>query len=161
MNSVFEDGPAHWTGPPLTAELVRQAEATLGFRLPREYVQLLAARNGGLLRTCCHPTTFRTSWAADHFQVDVLLGVGYPEGADARSAYLIEEWGYPEIGVVIGVTPSAGHDTVMLDYSTSGPLGRPAVVHVDEDRVPRRVAESFADFLSGLVPSDVYDDEDE
>ncbi|WP_433731846.1 SMI1/KNR4 family protein [Actinoplanes sp. CA-051413] len=107
-----------------------------------------------MLRDTRHPTSFRTSWAADHFAVDVLLGIGYAEGADAQSAYLIAEWDYPDIGVVIGVTPSAGHDTVMLDYSGCGPAGEPAVVYVDEDRLPRRVADSFAQFMSGLEPDD-------
>ena len=38
----------------------------------------------------------------------------------------------------------------MLDYRTCGPEGEPKVVHVDEDRRPRLVAESFEAFLSGL-----------
>ncbi|MGW4944477.1 SMI1/KNR4 family protein [Actinoplanes sp. NPDC004185] len=154
MTSPFDDGPGEWTGPPLTDDMVRQAEATLGVRLPPAYVDLLRLRNGGVLRDTRHPTSFRTSWAADHFAVDVLLGVGYPEGADAQSAYLIAEWGYPDVGVVIGVTPSAGHDTVMLDYSGCGPAGEPAVVYVDDDRLPRRVADSFGQFMSGLEPDD-------
>jgi hypothetical protein len=50
--------------------------------------------------------------------------------------------------------PSGGHDAVMLDYSECGPNGEPAVAYIDEDRISRRVADSFAAFLSGLTPCD-------
>jgi hypothetical protein len=160
---VHDDEPAPlqdrgppWVGPPLTPELVRRAEELLGVRLPRAYVALLHRQNGGVLRNTCHPTDFHTDWAADHFAVDVLLGIGHPWGIE-HSADLIAEWDYPEIGVVFGVTPSAGPDTVMLDYSGCGPEGEPAVAYVGDDRVPRRVAGSFEEFLAGLVPSEVYD----
>jgi hypothetical protein len=46
--------------------------------------------------------------------------------------------------------PSAGHDTVMLDYSTCDTEGEPAVVYIDEDRIPKLLAPSFAEFLGGL-----------
>ncbi|MEU4670493.1 SMI1/KNR4 family protein [Amycolatopsis sp. NPDC023774] len=128
---------------------VAAAEHTLGVRLPRSYLAALAA--GPLLRRRC-PSSFPTSWAGDHFEVEVLLGIGGPDGIDGEfgSAYLVAEWEYPDVGVVIGMTPSGGHDTVMFDYSTSGPAGEPAVVYVDEDRVSRRVARSFAEFLGKL-----------
>ena len=64
---------------------------------------------------------------------------------------MIAEWGYPEVGVVICDTPSGGHDTVMLDYSEFGPEGEPAVVYIDEDRIPRRITDSFAEFVSQLT----------
>ncbi|WP_375373481.1 SMI1/KNR4 family protein [Micromonospora sp. ATA51] len=44
--------------------MVRQAEETLGFRLPRSYVELMYRQNGGVLKNTCYPTSFRTSWAA-------------------------------------------------------------------------------------------------
>ncbi|SIR91134.1 SMI1/KNR4 family protein [Micromonospora avicenniae] len=157
----FEEGPSSWTGPTLTTDMVRRAEATLGVRLPRAYVELMYQQNGGVLKDGCFPTRFRTSWTADHFQVDVIMGVGFPEGLDALSSHLIAEWGYPEVGVVLGVTPLAGPDTVMLDYSTSGPDGEPAVAYVGEDRVPRRVANSFEAFMNGLVSCQAYADDDQ
>ena len=47
--------------------------------------------------------------------------------------------------------PSGGHDTVMLDYSDSGPAGPPRVAYVDEDRIPRQLTTSFDDFLATLI----------
>ena len=138
--------------------MVRRAEETLGVRLPRSYLDMLQQQNGGVLKDNCCPTSFPTSWAADHFQVDVIMGIGYEDGLDAQSADLIEEWDYPQVGVVLGVTAMAGPDTVMLDYSASGPEGEPAVVYVGEDRVPQRVADSFGEFMEGLVPCQQYED---
>jgi hypothetical protein len=149
----FEDG-AYFTGPPVGDGMVTHAEAVLGVKLPQDYVELLREQNGGVPRNRCYPTEFPTSWAPDHIEISAILGVGGDQGVDAPngrgSSGMIEEWGYPAIGVVICAMPSGGHDAVMLDYSESGPQGEPAVVYVDEDRVPRRIAESFTEFTRGL-----------
>ncbi|WP_242903856.1 SMI1/KNR4 family protein [Actinomadura terrae] len=154
VGSLFEEIDLY-TGPELGPALVGRAEKRLGYRLPRRYVEVLFERNGGVLKNRSYPTGFPTSWAPDHFAVDVLLGIGGEWGIDSPSgmgsACLIREWGYPDIGVVVFMTPSAGHDAVMLDYSGCGPLGEPAVAYVDEDRVPRPVANSFHEFIERLV----------
>jgi hypothetical protein len=96
-----------------------------------------------------------TSWAEDHIDIGAILGIGGPWGIDAdiggipSSRYMVTEWGYPPIGIVICATPSGGHDTVMLDYSAAG--SEPAVVYVDEDRVPQRIADTFEEFLANLI----------
>ena len=64
---------------------------------------------------------------------------------------MIQEWGYPDIGLVVGVTPSGGHDTVMLDYRRCSPDGAPRVAYVDQDREARVIAESLDEFLETLV----------
>ena len=142
----------YYTGPDLTDDMVAEAEARLGYRLPKSYLQLLRIRNGGVPERCCFKTTFATSWAHDHIKIDAILGIGGPWGIDAgpqSSAEMITEWGYPAIGIVICDLPSGGHDTVMLDYSQHDP--EPQVVYIDEDRSPRVLAPSFAQFLEGLI----------
>jgi SMI1-KNR4 cell-wall len=160
MTEVFEEND-YYTGPQLDAEMVRRAEAHLGVRLPHSYVNLLYRRNGGVPRRRCYATQFSTSWAADHIEITAVRGIGGEWGIDSASGLgsidMIAEWGYPEIGVVICDMPSAGHDTVMLDYSESGPEGEPAVAYVDEDRIPRRIADSFEEFLMRLAPCDRFD----
>jgi hypothetical protein len=154
MTTFFDDEDDYFTGPPLTQEAIGTAELHLGVRLPASYLALLAERNGGVPRLTCFPTAFPTSWASDHIGIDAILGIGGERGIDSPvggSRYMVAEWGYPDIGVVIVDTPSGGHDTVMLDYSECGPDGEPAVVYVDEDRVPRRIAETFADFIVGFM----------
>ncbi|GAB3488958.1 SMI1/KNR4 family protein [Amycolatopsis cihanbeyliensis] len=160
----FFGGENFFTGVPATAEMISEAEAELGYVLPRAYLDLIRERNGGSPKAACFPTPFPTSWAEDHIKIDAILGLGgefgIAGGAEAGSRYLIEEWGYPPIGVVICAMPSGGHDAVLLDYSDCGPNGEPAVAYVDEDRVPRRLAGSFAEFLAGLCPCERFETND-
>ena len=152
---MFDEDDAYFTGPALTSEMVQGAEAFLGVRLPASYLELLGERNGGVPKLRCVMTPFATSWAQDHIKIDAILGIGGDSGIDSTgglgSPDLIREWGYPDIGVVVCDTPSAGHDTVMLDYRSSGPRGEPAVAYIDEDRVPRLIAPTFAEFLTALT----------
>jgi SMI1-KNR4 cell-wall len=151
MDDIFDDGMSY-SGPPLTDDMVLAAEAALGVRLPGEYVGLLRQRNGGSLRKRCYPTPFPTSWAPDHIGVRAIFGIGGERGTDKMTSYLVSEWGYPDVGLVLCSMPSGGHDAVMLDYSAVEEGGEPSVVYVDEDRVPRRIAGSFDEFVRGLVP---------
>lgn len=99
----------------------------------------------------CFLTPFPTSWAPDHLKISATFGIGGRIAID-DSKEQIAERGYPDIGVVVCATPSAGHDPVMLDYSGCSPRGEPAVAYVDDDRIPRRLAETLAEFLDGLRP---------
>lgn len=154
MTRFFEDSD-YYTGPPLNDELIQRAQDVLGYRLPRSYLALLEERNGGVPKRRCYPTNFETSWAPDHIEISAIRGLGGKWGIDSGfglgSPDLIAEWGYPEVGLVICDMPSGGHDAVMLDYSEVGQAGEPRVVYVDEDRVPRQIADSFDQFVANLV----------
>jgi hypothetical protein len=119
---------------------------------------MLYKRNGGTPKRRCFPTRFSTSWATDHFEISGVKGIagdwGIDSTSDAGSAYLINEWGYPDIGVVICDMPSGGHDVVMLDYSGMRHECEPSVAYVDGDRIPRRIADSFAEFIEQLIECD-------
>ena len=99
-------------------------------------------QNGGVPTRRCYRTEFETSWAPNYFEIAGILGIGV-RGIE-NSAYMIREWGYPDIGIVFCDTPSAGHDTVMLDYRSSS--SEPAVAYI--------VAPTFAEFLQRLGPKD-------
>lgn len=66
---------------------------------------------------------------------------------------MIDQWQYPDIGIVICDCPSAGHDVIMLDYRKCGKDGEPEVVHVDQefDFHITFLAKDFETFITGLV----------
>ena len=152
----------YFTGPALDELMIRRAESALGYKLPTSYVRLLRTRNGGTPVDDCFPTLVATSWAKDHVAISGIRGIGGDWGIDSPtlgSTRMIEQWGYPRIGVVVGECPSAGHDAIMLDYSLCGPTGEPRVVHVEtECDVPQitRLANDFESFIFGLVNGSAY-----
>lgn len=147
----------------VTPEMVGRAEHKLGYALPRAYVALVQTRNGGAPKRTCYPTKTPTSWAEDHVQITGIRGIGGKWGVDSDelgSLHMIEEWGYPPIGIVVAECPSAGHDAIMLDYSKCGQRGEPQVVHVETECDEPRVtflAKDFATFLAGLKDESEYD----
>jgi len=159
--SDFFDVSTHYTGPPLTDAMVAAAERTLGYALPASYLRLLRVKNGGCPRRQCYPTA-GTHWSNNHGRIVVLFGIQGPWGIDSDqfgTRHLIDQAGLPEIGIVVGMTPAAGHDAIMLDYSVCGPRGEPRVVHVDpEDDVSAVLAPTFEAFLRGLVDCRPYDE---
>jgi hypothetical protein len=162
----FWDDSDYFTGPPLTDEMVRAAETSLGYKLPESYLRLIRIRNGGTPRRSCFPTQRPTSWAEDHIEISGIRGIGGQWGIDSEelgSRYMIDEWGYPDVGIVIGETPSAGHDTIMLDYRACGPQGEPRVIHVDtecDEPCILVLAPDFELFVRGLVDCSRYNEAD-
>lgn len=104
--------------------LIAEIEAELGYKLPGSYIWLMKQQNGGIpVNTCC-PSDEPTSWAEDHAAIAGIMGIGrdkdYSLCGGLGSRFMIEEWGYPDIGVAFGDCPSAGHDMLFL---ITGPVG--------------------------------------
>ncbi len=176
MNKIFGDLDlsAFWdehefyareyTDDPLTPEKVAFVERTLGYKLPAAYVELMGLRNGGAPVARCHRTAAPTSWAPDHVAMTAFLSIGadkpYSLCGALGSRFMMEEWGYPPIGVYFADCPSAGHDMLCFDYRACGPQGEPRVVHVDQERdyAVTEVAANFEDFVRGLQPDGVFEE---
>ncbi|KAB0547107.1 SMI1/KNR4 family protein [Pseudomonas argentinensis] len=147
--------------------LIAETEAQLGYRLPASYVAFMRRHNGGTPHACCFPTEEATSWAEDHVAITSFLSIGrnkrYSLAGELGSRFMIEQWGYPDIGVYICDCPSAGHDMVALDYRACGPDGEPQVVHVDQEGDYRitLLARNFETFVRGLVSEEVFDTAEE
>src|ERR1700760_3646793 len=95
-----------YIGAPPSDELIASVEQELGgYRLPAAYVDLARRHNGGLVKRNCHPMKERTGWAEDHVAITGLFAIGhtskYSLAGRLGSKFMIEEWGYPPIGVVI------------------------------------------------------------
>lgn len=152
---------------PPTDELIISIEKELGYKLPFTYIELMKQQNGGVPKNTNFPTDEPTSWSEDHIAISGILGIGreksYSLCGEMGSQFMIEEWGYPDIGVMICDCPSAGHDIVMLDYRACGRDGEPEVVHVDQedDYEITFLADNFEEFIKGLVNDEVYDTSEE
>ena len=153
--------------PPPTAEVIRQVEKELGYKLPESYIALMQVQNGGFSKKSAFPTSTPTSWADDHIAIEGFLSIGWDKTYSLcgrlGSRFMMEEWGYPDIGIAICDCPSAGHDMVFLDYRECGPQGEPKVVHIDQedDYYITPLADSFEAFIRGLVDEDDFDFDDE
>lgn len=152
---------------PPSDELIDSIEKELGYKLPSSYIHLMKHQNGGVPKNTNFPTQEPTSWAEDHIAITGIMGIGreksYSLCGDLGSPFMIEEWGYPDIGVVICDCPSAGHDVVMLDYRACGKDGEPEVIHVDQedDYEITFLADNFEEFIKGLVSEEQYDTSEE
>ncbi|MEJ8303876.1 SMI1/KNR4 family protein [Saccharibacillus sacchari] len=165
-NGFWDDYDGYTGSEKVTDERIADTERLLGYKLPRSYIELIRTRNGGSPVNSCFPTDEPNSWADDHVSITSICGIGGQWGIDSDdlgSRRMIDEWGYPDIGIVFGQCPSAGHDAIMFDYSECGPQGEPSVIHVDvevgegEEPVRTPLAENFESFIRGLVHEHVYD----
>ncbi|MEK5490177.1 Imm51 family immunity protein [Paenibacillus sp. FSL R7-0297] len=156
-----------YVSAPPSDEGIASVEQELGYKLPSSYIAMMKQQNGGIPRNTCFPVEESTSWAEDHIAISGIAGIGrdksYALCGDLGSQFMIEEWGYPDIGVVIGDCPSAGHDVVMLDYRYCGPEGEPEVIHVDQENNYEItfLAKDYETFIRGLVSEEVYDTSEE
>lgn len=146
----------------VTDERIAETERLLGYKLPLSYIELIRTKNGGSPVNGCFPMDEDEGYIA----ISAICGIGGEWGIDSDSLgsrHMIDNWGYPDIGIVFGECPSAGHDAIMMDYSECGPEGEPRIIHVDvevgEDEEPVRtfLAPDFESFVRGLVHEDVYD----
>ncbi len=166
LNDFWDDSEYSQTAyrePDFTDEQLASIEAELGYRLPKSYVELMRSQNGGIPKNDCFPTEESTSWAEDHVAITGIMGIGrdkdYSLCGSLGSQFMIDEWGYPDIGVYVCDCPSAGHDMILLDYSNCGKDGEPEVVHIDQESDYKKtfLAKDFETFVRGLVHSDVFD----
>ena len=154
-------GSNHYEHPPLTDETLGRAEGALGVRLPTELIELLRIQNGGYTEGFALPMSRATSWASDHIPLEALNGIVLDPNFETAlnlmdTAYMTAEWDLPPQQVLLA---GAGHYWITLDYR-NGPA--PSVAWIDIDSGEDfQVADSFAAFLSNLVPASVYEPPEE
>jgi hypothetical protein len=146
----------YYKHPPLTDEMLAEAEATLGVHLPTELVELLRIQNGGYTKGFSHPMNQKTTWASDHVPFDALAGIVTDPNHETaqnllQTEYMTREWGLPTKQVLLS---GDGHYWISLDYRKGS---APSVAWIDvECGEDLQIASSFATFLAGLVPSSIY-----
>lgn len=152
-----------YVSEPPSDELIAEIEEELGYKLPASYIWLMKQHNGGFpVKTAC-PSEGPTSWADDHCAIQGILSIGRDKPnslcGEMGSQFWIDEWEYPEIGVAIADTPTAGHDMIFLDYRECGKDGEPCVVVIDQEDDYRitKLADNFEQFIRSLCEEN-YDD---
>lgn len=175
MNGVFDDfnmsnfweeseyASKAYVSRPATNDLLASIEEELGYKLPPAYIELMTHQNGGIPKKRSFPTNEKPSWADDHVAISGIFGIGreksYSLCGDLGSQFMIDEWGYPDIGIYFADCPSAGHDMICLDYRKNGKDGEPEVVHVDQedDYLITFLAHTFEAFIRSLVDDSDFD----
>ena len=153
-----------YVSAPPTDELIVSIERELSYKIPLSYIELMKNQNGGIPKNRAFPAKEKAFWAEDHVAVSGILGIGrektYSLCGELGSQFMIDEWGYPEIGVYFADCPSAGHDMICLDYRKNGKNGEPRVVHVEQERDYKItfLADDFEKFIKGLVNDSVFNE---
>ncbi|WP_172243922.1 SMI1/KNR4 family protein [Saccharibacillus endophyticus] len=166
LTDFWDEYDGYTSAEEVTDERIAETERLLGYKLPLSYVELIRTKNGGSPVNVCFPMDEDEGYIA----ISAICGIGGEWGIDSDSLgsrHMIDNWGYPDIGIVFGECPSAGHDAIMFDYSQCGPQGEPRIIHVDvevgegEEPVRTFLASDFETFIRGLVHEDVYDTSEE
>ncbi|WP_238011891.1 SMI1/KNR4 family protein [Dactylosporangium sp. AC04546] len=149
----------HLRLPPLTDELVIDAERNLGVALPLDLLHLLWTQNGGVIAdawdACPADTTF---YADDHVPFEHLYGIA-PAGQAGTitlldTPYLVQEWDLPSPVVLLS---GQGHYWLALDYRDCGPEGNPPVVWIDNEmKHELSLAPNFRTFVERLTASAAF-----
>lgn len=143
-----------------TDQEIEEIEKELGYKLPESYIWLMKKHNGGIPVKKAFPTKEATNWASDHIAISGIMGIGknktYSLCGELGSKYLINEWQYPPIGVVICNCPS-GSSLVFLDYTESDNEPKVSYVEADNDYKKIVLANNFEKFICGLVSEDKFD----
>ncbi|MDN8591368.1 SMI1/KNR4 family protein [Paenibacillus sp. 11B] len=141
---------------PPTDEQIEAVEEQLVFKLPTFYINMMKLHNGGVPYYRYFPVSQAGNDGKIYIEISNILGIGREKahslGGEAGSRVMIEQGGYPEIGVVLSECPSES-EVVMLDYRESGNAGEPEVVHVNkaEGYKITWLAPNVETFIRGLV----------
>lgn len=132
-----------YTFPPFTSKELEETEKTIGWKLPKSYIELLKLQNGGMI----NHNEFEESW------LSVIYGISLNDnGLTDMYDNWINEWEYPNIGIPFGETQSAGHDMYFMDFETVDKNGEPRIVLIDNelDNNVTVVANNFDEFLTKI-----------
>jgi hypothetical protein len=149
----------------LSDKMIKDAEDKLKYKLPESYIELLKNKNGGYPVNDFFPINDKPCSVNDYITIDKIFGIGNDDGIDGKygSRYMIEDWDYPNIGIMICSCFPGGHDAIFLDYRQKDE--EPRVTHIDletggEPEI-RIIAKNFKIFIEGLTNGEKIDVEEE
>lgn len=125
--------------PKLTDDVLERAEQKLGYKLPKELIELLRIQNGGYIRKTLEDSLNRQIYG---------IGPYFPSLADVDwSEY--KDWVSFQLDGLIPFDGD-GHWYICLDYRNNN--NNPQITYIDtECDNQRKVAESFSEYLYKLI----------
>lgn len=153
--TLWDPGNRYGVQPPLTDQLVAEAERALRVALPGSLLDLLRHQNGGVVAADrdAFPASRPNSWSADHVPFETVMGIGRRGKALSMldSPYLVREWGLP---TPVALVSGGGPCSIALDYRVCGPHGEPSMTWFDAELEEElHLAPAFRSFVEGLAPS--------
>ena len=153
MSDYFWKSPPMYNHPALTEQMIVDAEAVLGVKLPKTYLDLLKSHNGGYIHYNAFSTPDLPPTIYDgngYIPVTSLNGIGVGNSLDIlETPYFLKEWEMPA-GLVL--LDGDGHTWIALDYRQVEPQGEPSIVWIDNELDEEiQVAPNFEAFLKGLL----------
>ncbi len=134
-------------------ELISRAEATMGYRIPESYRELLRFSNGGSvngeLEECWLTEIYGIAADPDNFN-----------GLEAMYDNWKNNWQYPDIGIPFGETGSAGHDMYYMDWRVTDENGEPRIVRIDNEMGNEIyfVADNLPEFIKMILSEEPIDE---
>lgn len=153
LNSFWENSDENTVDVIINEGLIEEAEKKIGRKLPGAYLEILNQKNGGVPKK----KYFQIDDSNDNYiEIASILGIGGERGIDGElgSRYLIDEWGYPDSGVIFG-HGIAGGTVIMFDYLNIELNDEPEVIFIDlefEEKI--LLAKNFETFVKGLKTHD-------
>ena len=161
-NSEYE--AKNFVEKPLTDEMITFTENKLGYKLPKAYIDLMRIQNGGTPIKNNYLNEYAKGREVNIIGQIVFFGIGsekkYSLFGEFGNEFWFQEWEYPrDLGVIIAITESGGHDMIYLDYRECGRYGEPkvSVCCSEFDHKIKVLTNSFEDFISMLVTGQEVD----
>ena len=153
-NDFWDDN--YYNHPPLTDKMIKNAESALKVQLPKLLIELLKIQNGGYTKGFVFPMNQRTTWSESHVPLSEMFGIVPDKSIETgqnilNTEYMTNEWDLPKKQVLLS---GDGHWWITLDYRKSE---IPSVRWIDlECNEDIHIADSFEDFIDGLVSEDKF-----
>ncbi len=144
----------YYNHPPLMDDQITYTENLLKVKLPALLIELLKIQNGGYTNGFSFPMKQKTSWSENQVPLTQLFGIVTDNSINTAqnildTEYMTKEWDLPVNQVLLC---GDGHWWITLDYRKDS---KPTVRWIDVDcNEDIHIADSFEDFINGLVPED-------
>lgn len=168
-NEPFDDDgylfgrKSSFVGEPINDEMINQAQNKLGYRLPKDYLELLNSQNGGLIHHKLFITDEPNSLYGDYLYITNILGIDKHCKNSIYITQILTQCGFDNMGIYF-CDLNTDHDWLVMDYRECGQDGEPQISHICVDGgVPeiQIIAKDFNGFMQGLKNADEFEyDED-